>query len=154
MSRALRRVGFAGGVAAAAAALALAFQRAQAPPEGPAPVAWSRQPCARCRMLVGEPRFAAQLHTAAGEVLHFDDPGCLLLYQRDAKPDPRATWFHHAHGDRWIPGRDAVFVPLSPSPMGYGLGAVARGESPGALSPDAALRHALAREAERRGAAG
>lgn len=149
-SAAARAAAIATLVLGAGGALAVALLRAQAPPEGPVPVAWDRQPCARCRMLVSEPRFAAQIHTGDGVVLHFDDPGCLLLYEEETESAARATWFHHVREDRWVPGEQAVFVPIAPTPMGYGLGAMARGEVDGALSREAARRHVRAREAARR----
>lgn len=133
----------------AAALVVLGVIRAQAPPEGPEPVVWDRTSCARCRMLIGEPGFAAQLQLRDGRVLFFDDPGCLLLYADETAPDPHAAYFHHLEEDRWIP-RDAVgFVRAEPSPMGYGLGAVDRNRAE--LSPEEALAIARTRDAARSG---
>lgn len=135
--------------AAGAAALALWLLTACGPPEGPQPIVWDREPCAYCRMLISEPRFAAQLHTATNEVLSFDDPGCLLAWQ-DGHPEPaRALWFHHLREERWIPGTEVAFERVTPTPMGYGLGAVDAG-GPGALS----LAEARAAVAAHRPAAG
>ena len=47
-------------------------------PQGPVPVVWDGEVCGHCKMHVGDPRFAAQLQTTAGDVLNFDDPGCLF----------------------------------------------------------------------------
>lgn len=104
------------------------------PPEGPVGVDWDREVCARCRMHVSEPAFAAQLHTEDGRVLVFDDPGCAFLYL-DESPEVRvhALYFHHLEEDRWIPREEVAFVPVEHSPMGYGFGAVTRGVE-GALS--------------------
>jgi len=133
---------------AAGAALVFALREAQRLPDGSVPVAWDREACARCRMLVSDPHFAAQLQTTDGRVLVFDDPGGLLLYVHERELDVHAVWFHHLREDRWI-ARDAVgFVPAEPTPMNYGLGAVDRGA--GALDVAAALEQALAREAARR----
>jgi copper chaperone NosL len=113
-------------VALAAAVLACA------PGDAPQPIAWDREPCAHCRMLIGDPAFAAQLVTADGVVASFDDPGCLL----SAEPDlaaARAVWFHHLREDRWIPADRVGFVRVPRTPMGFGLGAVDASE-PGALS--------------------
>ncbi len=98
-------------------------------------------------MLVGDPAFAAQLHTPTG-VLHFDDPGCLLLYVHESRPEVRAVWFHAHGGDDWLPAQRVRFARVDGSPMGYGLGA----EPPdaGSLSYAEALDYVLAREAERR----
>ena len=138
MRRALR-------VAAAAALAAAAL--ACAPAEGPQPIAWDREPCAHCRMLIGDPAFAAQLQTADGTVASFDDPGCLLSAEA-SHPGVRALWFHHWREDRWISGDRVAFVPVPATPMGFGLGAVDAGE-PGALSL-AQAREAVATSRHRR----
>jgi copper chaperone NosL len=127
----------------AAAALACA------PPEGPQPIAWDREPCAHCRMLIGDPAFAAQLTTTDGVVSSFDDPGCLLSAEA-SQPAVRERWFHHLREDRWIPGDRVGFVRVPRTPMGFGLGAVDAGE-PGALSL-AEAREAVAAARPRRSA--
>lgn len=119
---------------------------------GPAPVPWNRVACARCGMLVGEPGFAAQIQGRNGELLHFDDPGCLLLHEAAPHPPRHAVWVHHHAEDRWLRLEEAGFVAApGPTPMGYGLAAVARATSPGALGPEAALRQTRARDAARAG---
>lgn len=130
-----------------AAGLVGAFVLAQRAPRGPVPVAWDQAACARCRMLVSDPRFAAQLHTREGEVLFFDDPGCLLLWEHEHPDRARAVYFHHLDEERWVEGEDAVFVPAAPTPMGYGLGVRER-PAPG-LDHGAALRVALESDAAR-----
>jgi copper chaperone NosL len=130
-------------------ALAAALLAACGPPSGPRPIAFDREPCARCRMLISDPSFAAQLETAGGEVASFDDPGCLLA-ALEGQPDPRALWFHHSREERWIAGDQVAFVRVPRTPMGYGLGAVQAGE-PGALSREEA-RALVAGQDARRGA--
>lgn len=71
----------AGAVALAVLALVVSvLGRGRHVPDGPVPVVWNQQACAHCRMAVGEPAHAAQLITTGGDVLFFDDPGCLLSY--------------------------------------------------------------------------
>jgi copper chaperone NosL len=130
-----------------AAALAGTFVLAQRAPRGPVSVAWDQVACARCRMLVSDPRFAAQLHTRSDDVLFFDDPGCLLLWDHEHPQRARAVYFHHLDEERWVEGDAAVFVPASPTPMGYGLG-VREKPAPG-LDREAALHAALERDAIR-----
>jgi copper chaperone NosL len=130
------------------AALVRGVLLAQRPPEGPQPVAWDRVACARCGMLVSDPRFAAQAHTRGGAVLDFDDPGCALLWAHEHEADLHALWFHDLEAERWLRRGEAGFVPAQPTPMGYGLGARPRG-SDGALTPDEALAFVLDREASR-----
>jgi copper chaperone NosL len=93
-------------------------------PDGPAEVVWDREVCAHCRMHVGEPAFATQLQTSDGRILSFDDPGCAALYLRENEIAVHALYFRHHAADRWIPADDAAFVTVSPTPMGFGYGAV------------------------------
>ncbi len=106
---------------------------------GPEPIAWDREACARCRMLVSEPAFAAQLRTATGEVRSYDDPGCLLLHLDETGVEAKELWFHHHREERWLAGAATGFVEVPASPMGFRLGAVDAG-TPGALSLDEARR--------------
>jgi hypothetical protein len=81
-----------------AAALVWAVADSERLPAAPEPVAWSRVACERCRMLVSEPAFAAQLQTRDGSVFHLDDPRCLLIWNRERRPDVHAIYFHHHRG--------------------------------------------------------
>lgn len=137
------------GVAAVAAvvlaALGALLARAQQAPSGVEPVAWDRAACAHCRMHVGDPRFAAQLQTEEGDVLNFDDPGCLLRYALERRPRVRAMYFHDVRDDRWWARDEVGFVPMAPTPMGYGFAATRRG-APGAMSYEEAFARVTARE--------
>lgn len=113
-------------------------------PSGPEPVAWDRETCAQCHMHIGDPHFAAQLQTSDGQVFNFDDPGCLLRYIHERRPRIHAVYFHHYREDRWIPRTAVAFVPVSASPMGYGLGAVDQGIA-GAMSYQEADHRVLER---------
>jgi len=129
--------------ALAALALLLALG-ACGPPEGPRPIAWDREPCAHCRMLISDPAFAAQLQLADGTVESFDDPGCLFA-RLAAQPGPvHALWFHHLREDRWLRGDAVAFVRVAPTPMDFGFGAVDPG-TPGALPIDAVRAELRAR---------
>jgi hypothetical protein len=112
---------------------------AQRLPEGPEPIAWDREACAHCRMLIGEPGFAAQLQTRDGQVLSFDDPGCLFEHLGDEVAGVHAIWFHHADEDRWLRAEETGFRRVARSPMGFGLAAVALDE-PHELTVEAARR--------------
>jgi hypothetical protein len=118
---------------AAAAALGFAVLAAQRLPDGPVPPVFDRVACAFCRMHVGEPRFAAQVQTARGDVWDYDDPGCLVEHLLDADPEIHAIWFHHLHEERWVAAERAAFVAVQPTPMGFGFGAVDAG-APDAIS--------------------
>jgi hypothetical protein len=115
---------------------------AQRRPEGPVEPIWDREACAHCRMHVGERAFAAQLQTEEGEVLFFDDPGCLLLHAERAAKAPRAMYFRHATEDRWILAAQVRFTHVKTTPMGFGLAATDGREG---LSLEQARAHARAR---------
>lgn len=100
--------------------------RGRALPDTPQPVAWNHQACAHCRMAVGEPAHAAQLVTTDGEVLFFDDPGCLMRYLDERAPAVHRIWFHDRSEARWLGADEVGFVPGATTPMGFGLAATDR----------------------------
>ncbi|MGB8224833.1 MAG: hypothetical protein WCF10_19745 [Polyangiales bacterium] len=93
-------------------------------PEGAVPVVWDAEVCAHCKMHVGDPRFAAQVQTTAGEILDFDDPGCLFDYLGSHDVSVHALYFRNYEGDGWLSESDVGFLPVQDSPMGYGIRAV------------------------------
>jgi hypothetical protein len=129
------RVGLA---CALVAAFSFALWRTAAPPSGAVEVPWDRVACARCRMLVSDPRFAGQLHKASGEVHFFDDPGCLLLELSEHEDAAATPYFRDSRSERWLGEAQVVFQRVPETPMGYGFMAVARETLADGLSPDAA----------------
>jgi copper chaperone NosL len=129
-------------VGALALLVAGVIARLQRLPTEPVPIAWDREACAHCHMLIGNPAFAGQIQTTDGRVLDFDDPGCLMAYEVEQHPDEHAVWLHEVYGERWLPIGRVAFVPVPSSPMGYDLGAVEVG-TPGAISLDEARARAL-----------
>lgn len=113
-------------------------------PEGPVDVVWDKAACAACGMHVGEPPFAAQLTTKAGQTHVFDDPGCLFLFVEEHKPDVHSAYFRDHRADRWIARERVAFAPIQQTPMGFGIGAVDAG-TPGAIGLDEARRKCLER---------
>lgn len=106
---------------------------------GAQPVAWNRDICAQCGMVVGDRSFAAQLQTRQGSTLNFDDPGCLMNYLLQRHPAVRAIYLRSSREDGWLPEDKTAFLRVPQSPSGFGLAAVPRG-TPGALSWDDAMR--------------
>ena len=92
-------------------------------PDAPSAIDSDHEACAHCKMLIGDPRFAAQLVTDDGDMLDFDDPGCLLRYVADAHPAVHRMFFRDSHGARWLVAPSVAFV-ATPTPMGYGYAAV------------------------------
>jgi len=116
-------------LALAAVAAIMAFIRFNEAtlPEGAVPVVWDGEVCGHCKMHVGDPRFAAQLQTSEGDVLNFDDPGCLFDYLGSHELSVHAIYFRNHLEDGWLPESEAGFLPAQESPMGYGIRAVPKG---------------------------
>jgi copper chaperone NosL len=95
--------------------------------DGPVEPVWDKQPCAHCGMVLSDRRFGAQLLTAAGDHLFFDDPGCMVLYQRDQRLEPARAWVRDAETSRWLDAGAARYADGARSPMDYGFEARASG---------------------------
>ncbi len=119
-------------------------------PEGPRPVVWDREVCAHCKMHIGDPRFAAQLQTTDGDVLSFDDPGCLFDYVSAHPVSPHAMYFRDHDGSGWLSKSEVGFLPTDESPMGYGIQAVSK-DVPGAKGFAWAERRVREQREERNG---
>ena len=124
------------------AALASLLGACGARSEGPQTIAWDREPCGHCRMLVGEKQYAAQAIGLDGRAVTFDDPGCLFTWL-DQGGEAKTIWLHHLREERWLRAPSVAFVETERSPMGYRLGAVDPGTA-GALGWDDARRQVAA----------
>lgn len=114
--------------------------------DGPVPVIWDKTPCAFCAMHVGDPRFAAQLSTEAGDTYFYDDPGCLFLHEEQLgeATEVHQRWFRNCREDGWIEAEEAAFERSEDTPMNFGFGAVPRA-TPGSLSREQAAAEVLKR---------
>jgi copper chaperone NosL len=89
---------------------------------------YGEQECDRCRMIIGEPRFASAVVLADGEVRRFDDVGCLREWARDRAPEEISqVWVHDVASGEWRTAGEVVFVrgSLRVTPMGSGWVALA-----------------------------
>jgi copper chaperone NosL len=120
-------------LAAVAGFVAAIVLRGHPVPDGPVDIVWNREPCAHCHMLVGEPAFAAEIVTTDGDVIVFDDPGCLVRYLEEHTPPVHRIWFHDSTRDHWLSAQEVGFVPGAATPMNYGLAAVPAA-TPGAIA--------------------
>lgn len=110
----------------AAAALACG----PAPDTGPAEVAFDRDVCERCQMVISDRLHATQVRLEQERGAHlFDDLGCALLWLDARDATPREIWVRSPAGDAWIDGRTARYQAGRNTPMGYGLGPAADGIS-------------------------
>ncbi len=100
------------------------------PPSEPKPpeIAYGRDMCDACGMIISEPRFAAAVLTADGKTWKFDDVVEMLGFEQ-RHPDLRVrAWFVHDYDSQnWTNGETAWYVtsPQIKSPMGGRIAAFA-----------------------------
>jgi copper chaperone NosL len=120
-------------------ALALVLSACSGEPEtGPVEVKWDQNNCERCRMMLSDRYFAAQIRyfpeAKRSMVVKFDDIGCAVLWLEDQqwKDDPKTQiWVADHHSGEWIDARTATYIRKKNSPMGYDLGAQAEADHDG-----------------------
>jgi hypothetical protein len=103
----------------------LALACSDDPGSGPVELHWDRDACERCRMVLSDRRFAAQVRTAAGELQRFDDVGCAVSWIAE-QPGVHASeiWVQDHRDGRWLDARTAFYESVASTPMDYGYGAV------------------------------
>jgi copper chaperone NosL len=90
------------------------------PDSGPAEIAWDRDVCERCGMVVSDRRFAAQIRVDGG-VANFDDLGCALVWLDEHPPTSRPEiWVSDYSHARWLDGYTASYGRVGNTPMSYG----------------------------------
>ncbi len=117
---------------------------------GPREVKWDRDSCERCRMVLSDRNFAAQIRYFAdgkerSKVALFDDIGCATLWLEDKpwKNDRRTEiWVVDQQSGKWIDARRATYLTGMLSPMEYGLAARAEPVK-GGLTYAQAKQHVL-----------
>lgn len=94
-------------------------------PEGMAEIRWDRDTCARCKMVISDRRFAAEVRGGPqDQVFKFDDIGCVVFWlQRQPWAAEARIWVADA-GSRpenlaWLDARKAHYLGGKTSPMGY-----------------------------------
>ena len=125
------------------------------PGTGAAEVKWDRVTCERCRMVLSDRHYSAQVRylpegKRRTKVVMFDDIGCATLWLEDKtwKESPETEiWVTDYRSGEWIEARGAYYVKRRLTPMEYGLGAQSE-PAPGALDFEAAKAHIV--EVEKR----
>lgn len=100
------------------------------PETGPVPIAYGRDGCDLCGMIISDPRFAAEVRGGADRrVYKFDDMGDAVHFlARQTWKDDAAVeiWVMDVDtGKTWLDARKAYFIEGMQSPMAHGFGAVA-----------------------------
>lgn len=108
------------------------------PETGPVEAKWDQDNCERCRMMLSDRNFAAQIRyfpkAKRSRVVKFDDIGCAVLWIKDKQwnNDPKTQiWVADHSSGEWIDARKATYLRKNNSPMGYDLGAQAEAVSGG-----------------------
>ena len=108
--------------------------------DAPAEIAFDRDTCAACTMVISQRAYATEVKPPEGPPKKFDDLGCALgwLERQPFATDPKTRIWVTGPGGAWADARTARFVSGQTTPMGYG---VAPGE--GASSVDFEAARAL-----------
>ena len=105
---------------------------------GPEEIHWDRDVCELCKMLISDPKFAAEVRGGEKRKLYkFDDIGCAVNWLNDqpwAGDAETEIWVADVSSTRekmvWHNARDARYVKGRLSPMNYGYIATPAGEAP------------------------
>ena len=98
------------------------------PPE----IAYGRDLCEACNMLIDEPRFACAFVLNDGKAYKFDAIDDMIVYQMDRPNLMVRAWFVHDFGSQqWARAESAFYVQSQEirAPMGLGIAAFATRES-------------------------
>lgn len=100
------------------------------PVSGPEKVNWDRDNCQRCRMVLSDPHYAAEVRYYPegkhSKIAKFDDIGCAVLWLEEqpwSKQTKTEIWVADYLNKNWIDARAAFYVRTKSSPMEYALGA-------------------------------
>jgi len=88
---------------------------------------WDRDMCERCKMVVSERKYAAEIvDPKTDKVYKFDDLGCAVLWLEEERiPWAKAAriWVTDAKTGEWLDARKARYTDDSITPMAYGVAA-------------------------------
>jgi nitrous oxide reductase accessory protein NosL len=119
------------------------------PGQGPVPVTFDRDACERCRMMISDRHYAAEVRLEPGRTVYkFDDLGCALIWAEQQPGGIAAAaeiWVTDHRDGRWLDARTAHYVTGKTTPMDYGLAAQPE-PAPGSLDFAAAARQVLEKQ--------
>ncbi|WP_456393824.1 nitrous oxide reductase accessory protein NosL [Nitratifractor sp.] len=88
---------------------------------------WDRDMCERCKMVVSERKYAAEVvNPKTNKVYKFDDLGCATLWLKEEKipwAKEARIWVTDAKTGAWLDARKALYTDDSITPMAYGIAA-------------------------------
>lgn len=93
----------------------------------PEEVHWDRDGCERCKMIISDRSFAAQIiNRQDGRGYKFDDIGCLIMWvieEKIAWKGDAKIYVIDVDTKQWIDARTAFFSHPNVTPMSYGFAA-------------------------------
>ncbi len=91
--------------------------------EGPVLIAYGKDGCAHCRMIISERGLGGELRDGHGTLTKYDDVGCLLLSLWQRHEEVPEAWVEDHAGGGFVPLLAARFVRGGrvTTPMGYGV---------------------------------
>ena len=93
----------------------------------PKKIHWDRDMCERCKMVLSDRKFSAQvINPDNGKNYVFDDIGCVILWFKEnsiAWKEHAVIWVNDAKTGEWIDARKAFYDVANITPMAYGFGA-------------------------------
>jgi len=124
--RSVARLGVVVGIALASVVAGVVFLW-PAPATGPEPIAYGRDTCASCRMLMSRPGFAGEMRAPDGTLTKYDDVGCLIRAILAAHREVPEAWVEDHAGGGFVPLLSAKLVRAdgASTPMESGLVAFA-----------------------------
>ncbi|WP_052433524.1 nitrous oxide reductase accessory protein NosL [Sulfurospirillum arsenophilum] len=98
----------------------------------PKKIHWDRDMCERCKMVLSDRKFSAQvINPDNGKNYVFDDIGCVILWFQEnsiAWKEHAVIWVNDAKTGEWIDARKAFYDVANITPMAYGFGAHVKSE--------------------------
>ena len=93
----------------------------------PKKIHWDRDMCERCKMVLSDRNFSAQvINPNNGKSYVFDDIGCAILWFKENKiewKEQAIIWVNDTKTGEWIDARKAFYDAVNITPMAYGFGA-------------------------------
>ena len=100
---------------------------AKGPSEDPPEIAYGRDVCEACGMIIDDARYAASYVTTTGEVRKFESIEDMVTHHQENEEEVFIFWVHDYDTEEWVRADEAFFIQSDniQSPMGGGLIAAA-----------------------------
>ena len=109
--------------------LFVAFACSHTVDQSPREINWDRDICVNCLMGMADQKYSVQSINMYGEVLWYDDLGCLIEYMGSDdwakyEGENAISWIGDCETGEWIDVEKAWYRYGDRTPMGYGYGAL------------------------------